>query len=117
MTWTKKRIKGLVVLVISVMFLGCTSMRAPTLDNTASITEFNKDGEECAARPDNEDVGDELTEPTKRGSGVRFKTSSPTKMTMKKDKDGNVEYTFDSQAQSWLSKLIGALMGGLVGRR
>lgn len=50
---------------------------------------------------------------TETDDGVKFEASRPTKMTMK---DGEKEYTFDSQSQSLLSRVMSALaLGGGVG--
>lgn len=44
--------------------------------------------------------------------GVEFKTDRPAKMTYKKE---GVEYTYDSQAPSLFSKIMGAVTLGLAG--
>lgn len=46
--------------------------------------------------------------------GVEFKTDRPAKMTYKKD---GAEYTYDSQAPSLLSKIMGALALGAIGAK
>lgn len=46
--------------------------------------------------------------------GVIFTSSKPVKMTMK---DGDTEYTYDSQKEGWLSRLMGAFAFGAVATR
>ena len=45
--------------------------------------------------------------------GVTFDSARPAKMTMKK---GEVEYTYDSQTESWVSKIIGILTLGRLAK-
>ena len=47
-------------------------------------------------------------------TGVQFKMKKPGKMSMK---DGDKEYTFDSQKEGWLSRLMGAFAFGAVATR
>lgn len=51
---------------------------------------------------------------TETAKGVEFETSRPAKMTMEKD---GATYTYDSQAPSIMSKIMGALTLGVVGTR
>lgn len=46
-------------------------------------------------------------------NGVVFDSPRPAKMTMKK---GDIEYTYDSQAESLFSKLMGILTLGVLAR-
>lgn len=48
----------------------------------------------------------------KTETGVEFESSRPSKMTMK---EGEVEYTYDSQAPSLLSRIMSAVTLGVVG--
>ena len=52
-----------------------------------------------------------------KGEGVEFKAPRSVKMTMTKDADGKIEYTFDSQAPSLLSRILSAATLGAVGVR
>ncbi len=45
--------------------------------------------------------------------GVTFDSARPAKMTMKK---GDIEYTYDSQTESWVSKIIGILTLGVFAK-
>ena len=48
----------------------------------------------------------------KTKTGVKFESSRPAKMTMK---EGDNEYTYDSQAPSLLSRIMSAVTLGVVG--
>lgn len=45
--------------------------------------------------------------------GVVFDSPRPAKMSMKK---GDVEYTYDSQSESWVSKIISIMTLGVIAR-
>ncbi len=46
-------------------------------------------------------------------NGVTFDSPRPAKMSMKK---GDIEYTYDSQTESWVSKIIGILTLGVFAK-
>ena len=46
--------------------------------------------------------------------GVEFTMKKPGKVTMEK---GDIEYTYDSKAESWFSKVMGILTLGAVGAK
>ena len=50
---------------------------------------------------------------TVKDDGVTFSSSRPAKMSLKK---GDTEYTYDSQAESFFSKLMGVLTLGAMAR-
>lgn len=77
-------------LLFSLLFSGgCASLRnASPVSNTSSILEIE--------------------------NGVEFTANKPQKMTYKK---GDAEYTFDSQAESWISKILSVLSIGWLGTK
>lgn len=50
----------------------------------------------------------------KTEKGVEFETDRPAKMSMKK---GDTEYIYDSQSESWFSKVMGILTLGAMGAK
>ena len=51
---------------------------------------------------------------TVKDNKVTFDSARPVKMTMK---NGEIEYTYDRQSESWASKMISMFTLGLVGSR
>ena len=83
------------LIIFSLLFMGCAFTKSEgakeVVLSTASIVETD--------------------------TGVEFNTSRPVKMTMKKGEKGEVEYTYDSQTESLISKIVSIFILGLVGSR